>query len=73
MAKYLKEHGYRVVPVNSPHTELLGKTCYARLEDIPLAVDIVDVFRREADMPGIAASAVWIGARCLWQQMGLGA
>lgn len=71
VAKYLQQHGYRVVPVNPQHTELLGETCYARLEDIPFAVDMVDVFRREPDIPPIAASAVAIGAKCLWQQMGL--
>lgn len=70
-AKYMQEHGYRIVPVNPRYPEILGETSYARLEDIPFPVDMVDVFRKEADIPPIAQSAVAIGARCLWQQLGL--
>ena len=70
-AKYLQSHGYRIVPVNPRYTEVLGERCYAALEDIPYPVDMVDVFRREANLPPIARSAVAIGARCLWQQLGL--
>jgi hypothetical protein len=70
-AKYLQQHGYRIVPVNPRYPQILGETCYARLEDIPFAVDMVDVFRKAADVPPIAASAVAIGAKCLWQQLGV--
>ncbi len=70
-AKYMQQHGYRVVPVNPKYPEILGEKSYARLEDIPFPVDMVDVFRREADVPPIARSAVAIGARCLWQQLGV--
>lgn len=70
-AKYMQEHGYRIVPVNPKYPEILGETSYARLEDIPFPVDMVDVFRKEQDIPPIAQSAVAIGARCLWQQLGL--
>jgi predicted CoA-binding protein len=70
-AKYMQQHGYRIVPVNPKYPEILGETSYARLEDIPFPVDMVDVFRKEADIPPIAQSAVAIGARCLWQQLGL--
>ena len=70
-AKYMQEHGYRIVPVNPKYPQILGETSYARLEDIPFAVDMVDVFRKEADIPPIAQSAVAIGAKCLWQQLGL--
>jgi uncharacterized protein len=70
-AKYLQEHGYRVVPVNPRYDLILGERCHARLEDIPFPVDMVDVFRREADVPPIARSAVAIGAKCLWQQIGV--
>jgi uncharacterized protein len=70
-AKYLQQHGYRIVPVNPRYPQILGETCYARLEDIPFPVDMVDVFRRPADVPPIAASAVAIGAKCLWQQLGV--
>ena len=70
-AKYLQQHGYRIVPVNPRYPQILGETCYARLEDIPFPVDMVDVFRKAADVPPIAASAVAIGAKCLWQQLGV--
>jgi hypothetical protein len=70
-AKYLQQHGYRVVPVNPRYPQILGEPSYARLEEIPFAVDMVDVFRRSADVPPIAASAVAIGAKCLWQQIGV--
>jgi predicted CoA-binding protein len=70
-AKYLQQHGYRIVPVNPRYPQILGETCYARLEDIPFPVDMVDVFRRPADVPPIAASAVAIAAKCLWQQLGV--
>ncbi len=70
-AKYMQEHGYRIVPVNPRYPEILGEKSYPRLEDIPFAIDMVDVFRKEADIPPIAQSAVAIGAKCLWQQLGL--
>ena len=70
-AKYMQEHGYRIVPVNPRYETILGERCHARLEDIPFPVDMVDVFRREADVPPIARSAVAIGAKCLWQQLGV--
>ena len=70
-AKYLQQHGYRIVPVNPRYPQILGEACYARLEDIPFPVDMVDVFRKPADVPPIAASAVAIGAKCLWQQLGV--
>jgi predicted CoA-binding protein len=70
-AKYMLEHGYRVVPVNPRYEEVLGQRCYPSLEAIPHPVDLVDVFRAEADVPPIARSAVAIGARCLWQQLGV--
>ena len=71
VAKYLQGHGYRIVPVNPRYPEILGEKSYARLEDIPFAVDMVDVFRKSADVPPIAASAVAIGAKVLWQQIGV--
>lgn len=70
-AKYMQEHGYRIVPVNPRYDAILGERCYATLEDIPFPVDMVDVFRKEADVPPIARSAVAIGAKCLWQQLGV--
>jgi len=70
-AKYMQGKGYRIVPVNPRYPEILGEKSYARLEYIPFPVDIVDVFRKEADMVPIAKSAVAIGAKCFWQQLGL--
>jgi uncharacterized protein len=74
-AKYMQEHGYRIIPVNPRYakagTAILGETCYAQLSDIPVSIDIVDVFRKSADVPPIAQQAVQIGARCLWQQIGV--
>ncbi len=71
VAKYLQQHGYRVVPVNPRYDSILGERCYARLEDIPEPIDMVDVFRRTDDVGPIADSAIAIGARCLWQQIGV--
>ncbi len=71
VAKYLQDHGYRIVPVNPRYAEILGQRCHARLEDIPFSVDLVDVFRRTEDLPPIARSAVAIGAKALWQQIGV--
>jgi predicted CoA-binding protein len=71
VASYLQGKGYRIVPVNPKYPRILGQTSYARLEDIPFAVDMVDVFRKPAELPPIAASAVAIGAKCLWQQLGV--
>ncbi len=70
-AKYMQQHGYRVVPVNPRYTEVLGERCYPSLTDIPGKVDLVDVFRRTDDVLPIARQAIQIGARCLWQQIGV--
>ena len=70
-AKYMQQHGYRIVPVNPRYESILGERCYARLEDIPFAVDLVDVFRRTEDVLPIARSSIAIGAKCLWQQIGV--
>jgi predicted CoA-binding protein len=70
-AKYMQQHGYRIVPVNPRYTEVLGERCYASLRDIPHHVDMVDVFRRTEDVLPIAEQAIAIGARCLWQQIGV--
>ena len=72
-AKYLQEHGYRVIPVNPRYAgqTLLGERCYASLRDIPDQVDLVDVFRKTADVMPIAEEAIAIGAKVLWQQIGV--
>jgi hypothetical protein len=70
-AKYMLEHGYRVIPVNPQYQEVLGQKCYASLRDIPEKVDMVDVFRKSEDVMPIAHDAIAIGARVLWQQLGV--
>ncbi len=71
VAEYLQSVGYRVIPVNPAETEVLGQKCYARLEDIPERVDIVDVFRRSEFVPEIVEAAIRIGARGVWMQEGV--
>ena len=70
-AKYLQEHGYRIIPVSPRYQEILGERCHATLATIDVPVDIVDVFRRSEDVMPIAEQAIAIGARCLWQQIGV--
>ncbi|MCU0920466.1 MAG: CoA-binding protein [Burkholderiaceae bacterium] len=70
-AKYLQQHGYRIVPVNPRYDSILGERSYPSLEDIPFNVDVVDVFRRTEDVLPFARSAVALGAKCLWQQIGV--
>ncbi|KQP14073.1 CoA-binding protein [Pseudorhodoferax sp. Leaf267] len=73
VAKYLLQHGYQVFPVNPRYagSEILGQPCVASLDDLREPVDMVDVFRRTEDVLPIARQAVAIGARCLWQQIGV--
>jgi predicted CoA-binding protein len=70
-AKYMQQHGYRIIPVNPRYAEVLGERCHASLTTIEVPVDIVDVFRRTEDVMPIAEQAVAIGAKCLWQQIGV--
>jgi len=70
-AKYMLDHGYRVIPVNPTYREVLGQPCYPDLASIPEPVDIVDCFRKPAEMPGLARDAVAIGAKVLWMQLGI--
>jgi predicted CoA-binding protein len=70
-AKYMQEHGYRVIPVNPKYPEILGERCYPDLRAVPEKIDIVDVFRRTQDVPPIAEDAIAVGAKVLWQQLGV--
>jgi len=70
-AKYMQEHGYRIVPVNPRYEAVLGERCHATLATIEVPVDIVDVFRKTEDVLPIAEQAIAIGAKCLWQQIGV--
>ncbi len=70
-AKYLQEHGFRVIPVTPRYEEVLGERCYATLADIPEPVDVVDCFRRAEEIPALAEQAVAVGAKVLWMQLGI--
>lgn len=70
-AKYMQEHGYRVIPVNPQYDNILGEKCHKALADIPEKVDIVDCFRRSEEIPAIADEAIAIGAKVLWMQLGV--
>ena len=70
-AKYLLGHGYTVIPVNPRYEDILGQRCYKSLADIPVKVDVVDVFRKTEDVGPIAEQAIAIGAKVLWQQLGV--
>ena len=70
-AKYMQEHGYRIIPVNPTYNAVMGEKAYKTLRDIPEKVDIVDCFRRSEEIPAIAEDAIAIGARVLWMQLGV--
>ena len=70
-AKYLQEHGYRVIPVNPAYPEILGEKCYPSVRDVPEKIDVVDVFRKPADVPPIVEDAIAVGAKVLWMQIGV--
>jgi predicted CoA-binding protein len=70
-AKYMQEHGYRIIPVNPNYGQILGERCYPGVEAIPEPVDIVDCFRKPGEMPALAREAVAKGAKVLWMQLGI--
>jgi len=69
VGSYLKDEGYRVVPVHPRAKEILGETCYPSLSAIPFPVDIVDVFRPAEELDGIVEQAIAIGAKAVWMQL----
>jgi uncharacterized protein len=71
VSEYLRRAGYRIIPVNPNEAEVLGEKCYARLEDVPEKIDMVDIFRRSEFVPDIVESAIRIGARTVWMQEGV--
>jgi predicted CoA-binding protein len=71
VAQYLKQHGYRIVPVNPGCTEVLGEKCYRSLKDIPFPVEVVDIFRKVEAIPDIVDEAIAVGAKVVWMQLGL--
>lgn len=71
VASYLKDEGYRIIPVNPKISETLGEKAYPGLREVPEPVDIVDVFRRPEYVPGIVEDAIAIGAKVVWMQLGI--
>lgn len=73
VARYLRDRGHRIIPVNPAETEVLGERAYASLRDVPeyTRIDIVDVFRRADETPKVAAEAAAAGAKVLWLQEGI--
>ncbi len=71
VTEYMQSAGYRIIPVNPNETEVLGEKSYARLEDVPGKVEIVDVFRRAEDVPPVVEGAIRVGAKVVWMQLGI--
>ena len=71
VTEYMQGAGYRIIPVNPNETEVLGERSYPRLEDVPERIDIVNVFRRAAEVPPVVESAIRIGAKAVWMQLGV--
>ncbi|MGB7281739.1 MAG: CoA-binding protein [Candidatus Acidiferrum sp.] len=71
VTEHMQSVGYKIIPVNPNEKEVLGEKSYARLEDVPEKIQIVNVFRRAEDVPPVVESAINIGARVLWMQLGI--
>jgi uncharacterized protein len=71
VAEYLQSVGYQIIPVNPNQTTVLGEKSYARLQDVPVSIDVVEIFRRPTFIPEIVEAAIQIKARCVWMQEGI--
>ena len=71
VTQYMQAYGYRIVPVNPNESEVLGEKSYARVEDVPEKVEIVDIFRRPEDVPPAVEGAIRAGAKVVWMQLGI--
>lgn len=71
VTEYMQAAGYRIIPVNPNETEVLGEKSYARLEDVPEKIEIVNVFRRAEEVPPVVESAIRVGAKVIWMQLGI--
>ena len=71
VGKYLLDHGYEVIPVNPTKSEILGRTSYPSLAEVPVPIDMIDCFRRSEQMPALAEAAIAVKARVLWMQLGV--
>jgi uncharacterized protein len=71
VSEYMQSAGYRIIPVNPNETEVLGEKSYARLEDVPEKIEIVDIFRRTTEVPAAVDGAIRVGAKVVWMQLGI--
>ena len=71
VAAYLQQHGYRIIPVNPALREVLDEKCYSSLRDIPIPIDLVDIFRKPDAVPEIVDAAIVVGAKAIWMQEGV--
>jgi uncharacterized protein len=71
VGSYLKEQGYKVIPVNPSEKTILGEVCYPDLASIPEKIDAVDIFRKSEDVPPIVKDAIKCGAKAVWMQEGV--
>jgi uncharacterized protein len=71
VTEYMQRAGYRIIPVNPNETEVLGEKSYERLEDVPENVDVVNIFRRTEEVPAVVESAIRVGAKVVWMQLGI--
>jgi uncharacterized protein len=71
VTEYMQSVRYKIIPVNPNEREVLGEKSYARLEDVPGKIEIVDVFRRAEDVPPVVESAIAVGAKVVWMQLGI--
>ena len=71
IVSYLKDQGYRIIPVNPTADEILGEKAYPDLESVPEKIDVVQVFRKPEDVPPVVDSAIKVGAKAVWMQEGI--
>ncbi len=71
VTEHMQSAGYRIIPVNPNETEVLGEKSYARLEDVPEKIEIVDIFRRAEEVAAVVESAIRAGAKVVWMQLGV--
>ena len=71
VTEYMQSAGYRIIPVNPNETKVLGEKSYARLEDVPENIEIVNVFRRPEEVAAVVESAIRMGAKVVWMQLGV--
>ena len=71
VARYLLAQGYRIIPVNPAHEEILGLKCYSSLKEVPEPVEVVNVFRRTEHAVPMAEEAIAVGAKAFWLQLGI--